>query len=304
MDPEAGQDGRSQDGSVEGELIWRTSSSGAALDQILGGVGIARYPLRHNDRACRAACPVLAGPGSHHRPPESRGLDQALGHDRAALLQRGRTRAARDPADHRRDGRQRPDLRVALHRRCLHRQHARGAEAGAAGLPEHPDPALPPQRRLRHRAPHRHPAGQGRDRRVDRRRHDLRERAHPRARADPARRPDLRPGRRRPHHRGGHPQVGPGAREVADPQGRRAADQPEDPRPQLRPARLPAQRGAALSAAAAGRLLVRHHDHHRVLVQPARHPLCADGLCQARGHQQVPLRPGRLQATSCRCCGW
>ena len=64
MDPEAGQDGRSQDGSVEGELIWRTSSSGAALDQILGGVGIARYPLRHNDRACRAACPILAGPGS------------------------------------------------------------------------------------------------------------------------------------------------------------------------------------------------------------------------------------------------
>ena len=36
---------------------------------------------------------------------------------------------------------------------------------------------------------------------------------------------DLRPGRRRPHHRGGHPQVGPGAGEVAHPQDRRVADQ-------------------------------------------------------------------------------
>ena len=50
--------------------------------------------------------------------------------------------------------------------------------------------AVPPQRRVGHRAPHRHPGGPGRDRRLDRRRHDLPERAHPRAGPDPGEGPD------------------------------------------------------------------------------------------------------------------
>ncbi len=49
----------------------------------------------------------------------------------------------------------------------------------AATMPHLQVLAVPPQRRFRHRAPDRHPAGPRRDRGVDRRRHDLPERADP-----------------------------------------------------------------------------------------------------------------------------
>ena len=54
--------------------------------------------------------------------------------------------------------------------------------------------------------------------------------------------PTLRPGRRCPHHRGGHPQVAAAAGQVAHPQDRRAADQPADPGPELRAAGVPPRR--------------------------------------------------------------
>ena len=73
-------------------------------------------------------------------------------------------------------------LRAARHRRQVHRRHARGAAGGAAALPEHAADAVPPQRRLGHRPPDRHPRGARRDRRLDRRRHDVPERADPRVR--------------------------------------------------------------------------------------------------------------------------
>ena len=119
------------------------------------------------------------------------------------------------------------------------------------------------------------------DRGLDRRRHDVPERADPRVRAVPARQPGRRPGGRRPDHRAGHPQVPPGAGEVGDPQGRRAARADQDPGPQLGPAGLPPGRLAALPAAAAARLLLRHDDHHVVPVQPAPGGLPADRLRQA-----------------------
>ena len=74
------------------------------------------------------------------------------------------------------------------------------------GHPAHPVPHQPglglgPQVR--------HPGGAGPDRGVDRRRHDLPQRPHPRAGAGDG---GLRPGGRRPHHRGGHPQGRSGCR--------------------------------------------------------------------------------------------
>ena len=185
-----------------------------------------------------------------------------------------------------------------------HRRHPRGALRRGPPLRQHPGDAVPAQRRLRHGPAHRHPAGPRRDRRLDRRRHDLRERADPRARPHPARRRQLRPGRRRADHRGGHPQVGPGAGQVGHPQDRRAPVEPEDPRPQLGAARVPPHGGAALPAAAAVRLLLRHHDHAGVPAEPARH--------QVRADRATPSGPARASstssrtptATSCRCCGW
>ena len=171
-------------------------------------------------------------------------------------------------------------------------------------LPAPADPAVPPQRRLRHGPPDRHPAGPRRDRRVDRRRHDLRERAHPRARAHPARRRHLRPGRRRPHHRGGHPQVGPGAGEVADPQDRRVADQVEDPRPQLRPARLPPRRVACPTCGCCrpGSRASRR--------SPSRSS--ATSTTSSTSRRATPSGPASASstssttptATSSRCCAW
>ena len=62
--------------------------------------------------------------------------------------------------------------------------------------------------------------------------------------------------------------------------------------------------GAALPAAAAARVLLRHHDHARVPVQPARRAVRADRLRQAGRDVEVPLRLATPTATSCRCCGW
>ena len=105
----------------------------------------------------------------------------------------------------------------------------------------------------------------------------------------------LRPGRRRADHRGGHPQVGPGAGQVGHPQDRRAADQPDDPGPQLRAAGVPPRGVAALPAAAAARVLLRHDDHAGVpaatsTTSSTSRPATPSGPAS----QQVPLRPGRL----------
>ena len=62
--------------------------------------------------------------------------------------------------------------------------------------------------------------------------------------------------------------------------------------------------GAALPAAAAVRLLLRHDDHAGVPAEPARH--------QVRARRATPSGPARASstssrtptATSCRCCGW
>ena len=48
-----------------------------------------------------------------------------------------------------------------------------------------------------------------------------------------------------------------------------------DPGPELRAARVPPRGRAALPEAAAARILLRHDDHHRFPVQPARRPLRA-----------------------------
>ncbi len=199
---------------------------------------------------------------------------------------------------------ERAHLRAALHRRREHRRHPRRPPPRPAALPAPADPAVPPQRRLRHGPPDRHPAGPRRDRRVDRRRHDLREREDPRARADPARRRHLRPGRRRADHRGGHPQVGPRPREVAHPQDRGVADEVQDPRPQLGAAGVPPRGLPALPAPAAGRLLVRHDDHHRVPVatsttsSTSRRPTRSGPASASSTSSTTPT------ATSSRCCAW
>jgi glycosyltransferase involved in cell wall biosynthesis len=57
----------------------------------------------------------------------------------------------------------------------------------------------------------------------------------------------------------------------------------QDPGPQLGSACLPSLGSAALSAAAARRLLLRHDDHDRVLVQPARHPVRAHVYAKRAG---------------------
>ena len=52
--------------------------------------------------------------------------------------------------------------------------------------------------------------------------------------------------------------------------------EPEDPGPQLRAAGVPPHGGAALPAAAAARVLLRHDDHAGVPAEPARHQVRAD----------------------------
>ena len=78
----------------------------------------------------------------------------------------------------------------------------------------------------------------------------------------------------------------------------------QDPGPELRAAGVPAAGGAALPAAAAARVLLRHHDHDAVPVQPARRALRADRLRQAGRDVEVPASSPTPTATSCRCCGW
>jgi hypothetical protein len=78
---------------------------------------------------------------------------------------------------------------------------------------------------------------------LDRRRHDLPERAHPRVRPDARRRPVLRPGRRRAHLGGGHLQAAARPGEVDDPQDRVVPHRHEDPGPEQRAAGVPPRGG-------------------------------------------------------------
>ncbi len=170
-----------------------------------------------------------------------RGSARPVRDDRAALLQRAGPRARRDRAHH--AARWTP---AATPTSC---------SPSTTSPPTTPSPccgaptryphlrvdAVPPQRRLGHRPPDRHPGRPRPDRGLDRRRHDLPERAHPRARPLPGRPPRRRPGRRRAHHRAGHPQAPAGAGEVGHPQDRRVAGRDQDPRPQLRAAGVPAR---------------------------------------------------------------
>lgn len=225
-------------------------------------------------------------------------------HDRPALLQRAGPRARRGRAHLQGDGRQRQDLRAACRRRLLDRRDARPAARGGAAVPEHADPGVPAQQRFGHRPADRLAAGARRDRGVDRRRHVLPERADSRAGGRPRHRPGRRPGRRGAHVRGGDAQGAAGARQVVHPQGRRAAHQHQDPRPELGAARVPPRGVAALPAAAAARVLLRHHDHDRVPVEPAPGPVHADRLRQAGRASRSSTSPRTPTATSCRCCGW
>ena len=60
------------------------------------------------------------------------------------------------------------------------------------------------------------------------------------------------------------------------------------------PAGVPPRGLAAVPAAAAARLLLRHDDDAGVPVQPARHPLRADRVRHAGRHLEVPLRQRRV----------
>ena len=69
----------------------------------------------------------------------------------------------------------------------------------------------------------------------------------------------------------------------------------QDPGPQLRPARVPPLGGAALPAAAAARVLLRHDDHARVPVATSTTSgTCRSSTRKRAGTSQVPLRPRRL----------
>ena len=145
--------------------------------------------------------------------------------DRAAVLQRGRARAARGRADLRRHGQERDQLRAARRRRRLDRPDAGPAAPRRARLPEPQGDPLPAQQRRGHRAPDRYPAGPGRHRGLDRRRPHLPERPYPRVHRHARRRPDHRPGGGGAHQRGRHPEDRPGAGQMVRPQARRTADQ-------------------------------------------------------------------------------
>ena len=237
-------------------------------------------------------------PGGEHirrRPgPAGTGPGDPVRLHRAALLQRGRARAARSRADLPGHGQERDQLRTARHRRRLDRPDAGPAAPRGARLPEPPSDPLPAQQRRGHRAPDRHPAGQGRDRGLDRRRPDLPERADTRIHRHAGGRPGDRPGGGRADQRGRHPEDRPGAGQMVRPQARRTTDQRRHPRPELGPARVPALGRAALPEAAAARVLLRHHHYPGVLVQRARGPLRPDRVRQARGKIQVPLLLRRL----------
>ena len=98
-------------------------------------------------------CPSwVTGPASGREAVRDRG------HHRAALLQRAGPRAGRARADHRRDGRLRPGLRDPRDRRRQHGRHPRRAARGRDPDAEPGGARVPPQRRLRHRPPDRHPA--------------------------------------------------------------------------------------------------------------------------------------------------
>ena len=142
----------------------------------------------------------------------------------------------------------RSHLRDHRRRRRLDRRLGRGPRRGRG------DPADP----VRHQpglglGPQvRHPGGPGPRRRVDRRRHDLPQRPHPRAGQASSSR--ARPGRRRPHLRAGHRHGRSGCR----PSGsiRRLAQylvETADPRPQLGPAGLPHGRRPPVPPPAADR---------------------------------------------------
>ncbi len=190
-----------------------------------GGPGIRchGYGRRPRLRTARAARRVVGPPdagahGSAHGPAGSRyahggapgrrgaggagqghrAADAAHGDRGPALLQRAGPRAGRGGAHHGCDGRRRDVVRAARHRRRLDRPDPRGPHAGPAAVPAHAADALPSQRRLRHRPPDRHPGGPRRHRGVDRRRHDVPERADPRAGPDAPGRRRLRPGGRGP----------------------------------------------------------------------------------------------------------
>ena len=176
-------------------------------------------------------------------------------------------------------------LRAARHRRRLHRRHARRA----AGAPRRDFP----QMRL---MPFHRNGGSGTARRIGTQEARGRivvwtdaDMTYPNERipelvADARGGPELRPGRRRADVGGGHPQGAARAGEVGHPQGRRDADRHDDPRPQLRAAGLPPRRVAALPAAAAARVLLRHDADAVVPAQPARRAL--------RRRSTTPSAPG------------
>ena len=157
---------------------------------------------------------ILAG--REHFPGRTRARQpraRAVRHHRAALLQRGRPRAAGDRADHAR------------------RWTPASSPTSCSCIDDaSPTTRSPCSARRRPRYPHlrvmpfRRNGGSGTARRIgtQQARGEIvvwtdadmtyeNERI-PELVAHPARRRHLRPGRRRAHHRGGHPQVGPGAR--------------------------------------------------------------------------------------------
>ena len=210
------------------------------------------------------------------------------------MLQRAGSRPARGRAHQPGHGRERAAVRADRRGRRLDRRHAGTAPGRGAEPPADADRALPAQRRRRDGAPDRHAAGQGSDRRLDRRRHDLPERSHSRVRRHAGRRSVDRPGRRGAHQRGGHAQGGPGPGQVVHPQAGREAHQLRDPGPELRAARVPPGRRPTVPAAPPAGILLRHHDHAGVPVQRARRGVRADRLRQAGRRVEVPLRLRRI----------
>src|SRR5690606_14286007 len=81
---------------------------------------------------------------------------------------------------------------------------------------------------------------------------------------------------------------------MADPQDRGEPRRGADRRPELRSAGVQAGGLAAVPAAAAARVLLRHHDHAGVPVQPARRRLPADRLREAVGGVEVPPAARRV----------
>ena len=186
-----------------------------------------------------------------------------------------------------------------------HRRHARRAPPGPGPLPAPADPAVPPQRRLRHRPADRHPAGPRRDRRLDRRRHDLRERAHPRARRSILRDDDTydQVVGARTTEEGTHKWARVPAKwiirkiaewltktKIPDLNSGLRAFRREVSLPYLR--LLPAGFSCVTTITMA------------FLQQPARHQVRADRLRQAGRRHRSSTSSTTPTATSSRCCGW